>query len=287
MRLISLVAIASAFLASSAAGLAQEATPESGTVPRAPAHVHAGTCGDVGELVSSLAGAGYGLPVGGDPEATLADAEQVGPKIANAAMVSVTALATPLDQLTDENHVIDVHRTGAGDEAATRIACGAVGGFRTGSDLVFGLMEENGSRYGGTAWLRDQNDGSTTGSLFLVSGLTERDGAAGVSGTDGVATPAIDESRRIERAGLIIVDSAFAASSLRLLEDVPTVLSIYNHDDQPYYFRIGDLVSTVELPANQLTVIEFTTPTAEAYAALLLSDEDDAAGLDLLPVVVE
>lgn len=155
--------------------LAQDATPEVVFDPptRIPAHIHAGPCDDLGDVAFPLAEAGYGLPVpigpGATPTAvTTAAAATEG---ANPAAVSVTTVAASLDQILGAEHAVTAHRAGEGDEAETLIACGDIGGFRAGDDLVFGLRERNGSGYGGTAWLHDNRDGTTTVSLFLASGL--------------------------------------------------------------------------------------------------------------------
>jgi hypothetical protein len=291
MCVIRLVAFVCLFAVTGIPGAAQEATPEANVefLSVAPAHVHAGSCAEPGDVAFPLADAGYGLPGVADSEASPPAVAQLGPAGAQAAMASVTTIEATLDELVAEPHAIDAHRAEPGDEAGTRIACGVVGGISAGDDLFFGLAEVNGSNYVGIAWLRDNGDGTTSITLFLASGLVQGGGTAGGSEAagEGTAVPAVYESQRIEQAGLIVAEGLFAASALRLLEGVPTVLNVYNTDDQPYYFRIGDLVPTVELPANQLTVVEFTTPTAESYAAMLLADADEAVGLDLLPVIVE
>lgn len=278
--------------------MAQEATPEGGFNPAArfPAHIHAGTCEAPGESVWELAEGGFGLPVPVDfstPSAVTAT--YVGPDTANPAIVLVTTLDAALDDLVADSHVIDVHTAADEVEAATRTVCGVIGGFLSGGDLVFGLQEVNGSRYGGTAWLHANADDSTTVTLFLVSGLVNSaDTAPGNGGDTPVDVPeAVAEAEPlvplppvVEITALVVEGGMFTAEELALVEDVPTVLHLVNADDQPYHFRINDLVTTIELPPNGLTVVEFTTPTGGVFAGQLLAPDDEAE-LDVLPVIVE
>ena len=269
--------------------LAQEATPESGFDPagRFPAHIHAGTCEEPGEIVWELAEGGFGLPMPFEIETpSTVSATYVGPDAANPAIVSVTTLDATIRELVADSHVIDAHTAAEDVEAATRIACGPIGGFLADDDLVFGLQEENGSRYGGTGWLHANGDDTTTVTLFLVSELGNgADTTMDVPEAVAEAEPVAPLPPVFETTGLVVEGGVFAADQLTLVEDVPTVLHLVNTDDQTYHFRINDLVATTVLPANELTVIEFTTPSGGVFAGQLLT-LDDAAELDVLPVTV-
>jgi hypothetical protein len=288
VRLVAFAFIVCRCFAGGLPGLAQEATPETtlGAVTGAPAHIHDGTCAAPGEVVFTLAPADYRPPAessAGTPVAT----EYVGSAAANAAIVSVTTIATPLAGLLAAEHAIDIHHPDAGEDLASRIACGAVGGFLDGDDLVFGLQEVNASHYAGTAWLRDNGDGSTTATLFLVSELPPSarvDAAPSPPAAVTEAEPLAPLPSTVEITGVVVQDRAFAAVKLELAEDVPTVLHIVNADDQEYLIEINDLVALRSLPANQLSVIEFTTPSAGVFTGRLLSA--DGTELDTLPVTV-
>lgn len=289
MRVVSLVALALAVaLAGSAA--AQEATPESGVVAAShvPAHLLAGTCSEPAQGLAALHDAAYGLPVTEIPASPDdLQALYVGSTAANAGMVSVTHVDQPLDHLADGDHAIDVHSGLDGEEMATRIVCGEIGGFRAGGDVVFGLMEANGSRYSGTAWLHDNGDDSTTVTLFLVSGLASQAGAGAPAATPNAiarAEPLAPLPPVVEVTGVVVEDAAFAARQLTLHEGVPTVMHVVNADDGDYRFRIEDLVATTDLPANQLTVIEFTTPSLGTFDAQLLNASGDV--IDAIPIRV-
>jgi hypothetical protein len=50
--------------------------------------------------------------------------------------------------------------------------------------------------------------------------------------------------------------------------------------------KVDDLVVTTVLPANQLTVLHFTTPSGGVFAGRLLASDDETE-LDVLPMTVE
>ena len=274
---------------------AQDATPAAGFDPtvRSPAHVHVGTCDDPGDVVFPLADVGYGQPLSLDPRAAspaAVTASVVGSGAFNAAAVSATTIAATLDELVGGAHAIDVHRGavgGEGTEPETRVVCGAVGGFRSDDDLVFGLQERNGSNYGGVAWLHDNGDGTTTVFVFLVSGLIEAGGGAGAGAAEPPEDVAALEAAEapVEVTSLVVRDGAFALGRLVLREGVPTVLHVANGDDRAYRLRTGDLVTPTPIPANDVTAVEFTSPVASTYEGELLAAEGDKV-LATVPVVV-
>lgn len=279
-----------------APALAQEASPAAVFDPRTiiPAHVHAGTCDDLGDIAFPLDEAGYGLPVPVGPEvrpgATPAAVETALFPTAgvNPATVGVTAITATLDQLLDAPHAVTAYRGMEGAEAETQIACGAVGGYRTGDDLVFGLQERNGSAYAGTAWLHDNRDGTTTVSLFLASGLGEDGAVAAVVQSDEAVPTAgdVDVSAATNQdAALAVAGSSFGAEELVLRAGGATTLRVANGDDRAYRLRIGDLVAPTPIVAGGVTQIHFTTPTDAVYEGQLLHANEDRV-LDALRVVV-
>ncbi|CAA9559246.1 MAG: hypothetical protein AVDCRST_MAG19-1666 [uncultured Thermomicrobiales bacterium] len=274
----------------------QEASPAAVFDPRTiiPAHVHAGTCGDLGDIAFPLDEAGYGLPVPVGPEVrpgttpAAVEAALFPTAGVNPAAVGVTAITATLDQLLDTPHAVTAYRGMEGAEAETQIACGAVGGYRTGDDLVFGLQERNGSAYVGTAWLHDNRDGTTTVSLFLASGLRE-DAATAAVVRSGEAVPAaggVDVSAATNQdVALAVAGSVFGAEELVLREGGTTTLRVANGDDLAYRLRIGDLVTSTPIVAGGVTQIHFTTPTDAVYKGQLLHADEDRV-LDALRVVV-
>lgn len=136
------------------AGLAQtpvsEATPIVDAAASHPAHIHAGTCAELGDVVVPLE----------NVEDISAGGEAAGPDSAHAVEISRTFVDIPLDDIIAGGHAINVHLSD--DEIGTYIACGDVGGVLTEeggrTHLIMGLGELNDSGYTGIAWLGSDDD---------------------------------------------------------------------------------------------------------------------------------
>ncbi len=284
---------------------AQDAKPEAGFDPTArfPAHIHAGACDNLGAIAFPLGEAGYGLPIPDEPAmaATPAPVAAVveGQGTFSAAAVGVSVVAATLDELVDAGHAIDVHSAADGPEAETRIVCGEVGGFLAGGDLVFGLHERNASNYGGIAWLHENPDGTTTVSIYVASGLSDRSAERADTRPQDSEAATTDDWEESEVAGLVTMlpaavqeatievrDGTFGIDELTLREGEATTLQVVNHDDRSYRLRIGDLVTPTPVAPNTTTEIHFTTPTTEAYAGQLLAAEGNQV-LDTIRVAVQ
>jgi hypothetical protein len=141
-----------------AATIAQDATPEAtptGPTPR-PAHIHTGTCAEVGEVVQPLTD--LVAPVGtsaGSADATVAE-------------TSFTSVPLTLDAILAADHVINIHMSA--DQIDQYIACGALGGVLDANGaLVVGLGPQDGSGWHGIAFLSPGADGASTDiSVFIV-----------------------------------------------------------------------------------------------------------------------
>lgn len=139
---------------------AQDATPEASPVAGLdshPAHVHTGTCDEVGEVIAPL------------ENLTAPEGEATGHMDAVVAETSFTNVPVTLDAMMAEDHVINVHQSA--DEIDVYIACGAIGGVLDANGaLVIGLDEQDGSGYRGIAYLSPGADGASTDiSVFIVS----------------------------------------------------------------------------------------------------------------------
>lgn len=171
---------------------AQEASPAAAPAPVTgahPAHIHAGTCDSLGEVVYSLTTIGamggsmeeMGTPMAG-MEASPVAGEWAGAADAIPVLVSVTQLDVSLDDLLAAPYAINVHESQ--ENIGNYIACGNVGGVRTGDTLAFGLRELNNSGYSGVAILSAGSDGRTQVTVYLI----QAGSAAGASMPE--ATPA-------------------------------------------------------------------------------------------------
>ena len=154
------VAAAFAALALLAPGaLAQ--TPEGQATPVAgaqdgdgphPAHIHSGTCDELGDVVLPLED--LADPAGGGEERS-------GPATAHAVKTSETTVDMPLEEIVEGGHAINVHLSA--EEIGTYIACGDIGGAAVTdeggrTELIIGLAELNDSGHTGVAWLGADGD---------------------------------------------------------------------------------------------------------------------------------
>jgi hypothetical protein len=119
-----------------------------------PAHIHTGTCAELGEVVVPL------LDV-----TVPADAEREGAETAHPVKISQTHVDMPLQEIIDGGHAINIHQSA--EEIDEYIACGDVGGYvitdpagRT--ELFIGLRELNDSGHTGVARLGVGDDPNQT-----------------------------------------------------------------------------------------------------------------------------
>jgi hypothetical protein len=146
------VAVAGMVAMGGPAAWAQDATPQAAEAeaPR-PAHIHTGTCSEVGEVVApltDLTGATGGDRVGQARRAISAES-------------SFTSVPLTLDAILGADHVVNVHLSA--DKIDTYIACGEIGGSLTPQGtLNIGLRELNNSGYTGIAYLAPGADGAST-----------------------------------------------------------------------------------------------------------------------------
>jgi plastocyanin len=168
-----------------------------------PAHIHAGTCAELGEVVFPLTDVGEtGMMDGmmaGTPEAGAAETEMgepTGAETAFAVETSSTLVDAPLAEIVEGGHAINVHQSA--ENIDNYIACGDLGGriatgpgTEQGGTLVVGLGQLNASGASGIAVLEGQGD-RTEVVLYLARGLAG--GTTGTTeGTPAAAAPAAEE----------------------------------------------------------------------------------------------
>jgi hypothetical protein len=125
-----------------------------------PAHIHAGSCNALGELVSRL-----------EDVATPANTEREGAATAHNVKLSLTNVDIPLQALIGDGFAIVVHQSEAGGETA--IACGDIGGYVVvdpagHTELFFGLQEQNASGHTGVVRLGIGDDPDQTEVSIMV-----------------------------------------------------------------------------------------------------------------------
>jgi plastocyanin len=153
-----------------------------------PAHIHRGTCDELGDVVFPLADVGAGLIAANALDATpgsVPAGEPAGSETAEPVEASVSTVDAPLTDIVEGGHAINVHESAENIDAY--IACGDVGGRiveapELGDALLVGLRELDGSGYAGIAVLQDEG-AHTRVSLYLARGLVGGGMADGLTGT--------------------------------------------------------------------------------------------------------
>lgn len=185
-----------AALATGGSGImAQDATPVDGVggveagVPR-PAHIHEGTCDELGGVVAPLTDLTRAEDDAGTTEMQLGNVTDAIP--AEYSYTSSVPLA--LDDILANNHAVNVHESAENIE--NYIACGDLGGtVDANGSLVVGLGELNNSGYTGIAVLTADEEvlGQTNVSVFIANHDMMDAEAAVVTPTPVVATDELDE----------------------------------------------------------------------------------------------
>ena len=130
-----------------------------------PAHIHAGTCAELGDVVFPLSDVTSSWIVDGTP---MAGEDMMGGSDAIPVMVSVTTVGAGLADIVAGGHSINIHESA--ENIGNYIACGDIGGAGMGTtDLAIGLGTLNDSGYSGVARLHDNGDSTTTVTIYLMS----------------------------------------------------------------------------------------------------------------------
>ncbi|MEX1295412.1 MAG: hypothetical protein AB1Z67_04490 [Candidatus Limnocylindrales bacterium] len=151
-----------------ASALAQDDTSDemsgddmmTGSMVPHPAHIHAGACPGIGDVVAPL----NDVTVVGNEARGAADSIHVD--------YSLSTVELTLEDILAADHAINVHQSA--DDMGTYIACGNIGGHDVDGSFLVGLGAVGDSGYSGIAWLTDNGDGTTDVQVAIsFSGATE------------------------------------------------------------------------------------------------------------------
>ena len=188
-----------------------------------PAHIHSGTCAELGDVVAPLTDVAH---IGEDGERTGA-ASSIPVK------TSYTVVEVPLQEIIDGGHAINVHLSA--DEIDVYIACGDIGGVVTmdegeeENELIIGLGELNDSGHTGIAWLAAEGD--TT--RVRVS-LVEPGGMAAGAEAAQEATPVADAGADAAAESLAVEIKDFAYNPPAIEVPVGGSVTWTNQDNAPH-----------------------------------------------------
>ena len=189
-----------------------------------PAHIHSGTCAELGDVVVPLTDIAH---VGGDAETT-------GATSSIPVKSSITVVDMPLQEIIDGGHAINVHLSA--DEIDTYIACGDIGGAVTTDEgeeepeLIIGLGELNDSGHTGIAWLGAEGD-QTRVAVHLVEPASTS-GASTESAQE--ATPGAAEGADTAAESLAVEIKDFAFNPPEVTVPVGGSVTWTNDDPAPH-----------------------------------------------------
>jgi plastocyanin len=168
-----------------------------------PAHIHSGTCDNLGDIVAPLSDV-----------TELTAGESFGVPTAVLVKESDTDVALPLGDILAAPHAINVHESA--EAIQNYIACGDIGGRVIDGDLVIGLRELNDSGHHGVA--EDEQDAATD---------------AAPAATDAPATAVAAETP---------ADAAQGAEAPAAAE-VPVDIRDFAYSPNPVEIAVGDTVT--------------------------------------------
>jgi len=204
-----------------------------------PAHIHEGTCEELGEVVFpltdvSMMGMMEGMTGGEDATPTTGDmGETTGAETAIMVETSITVVDASLEEIVEGGHAINLHESK--DNIEEYIACGDIGGMlmgpmemgdrTTGEMLVVGLGELNGSGYAGVATLEGMDE-ETLVTVYLV-----QDARAGTASDEATPAAASGEIVAVELDEFEVrMPSELAAG--------PTTFQVTNVGDAEHNFEV-------------------------------------------------
>jgi plastocyanin len=243
-----------------------EATPAGGGEAAHPAHIHAGTCEELGDVVFPLNDV---VALGGDvapasTPGTMSASPEAGtdgtPGAAAAAGAgevvaeSTTEVEASLDDILAAEHAINVHESA--ENIQNYIACGDLTGPATDGELRVELQELNDSGYTGEAHLVDNGDGTTTVTVTLMT----TGGAAG--------TPEAAASDQGDAAAVVEVDiQDFAYNPDPVTISIGQRVTWTNQDSAPHTAtaRDRDVLQSGTLNQGDTYTQTFDTPGTYDY----------------------
>jgi len=220
------------------------------TDPPHPAHIHSGSCNDLGDIVYPL---------------TDVALETAGEAFGAASAVPVEESDTTIDaSLTDilaAPHAVNIHQSA--DAIQNYIACGDIGGRAVDGKLAIGLQELNGSGYQGVAILDGSDAATTTVTVYLAypgkAGESEQAATSAVATSPTAAAAQPTAEPTAEPTAAEPTAEPTAASSAN---EVPVDIVEFSFSPDPVDVSIGDTVTWT----NQGTVPH--TATAEDRGVL-------------------
>ena len=143
---------------------AQDATPDPNEAAPHPAHIHSGTCEELGDVVFPLEDVS-GEALEGTPEASPVPVGESGASEVIAR--SESTVDASLDDILAEEHAVNVHESA--ENIGVYIACGNIEGEPEDGTLIIDLEQQNDSGVEGQAVLAETDEGTVDVTITLVN----------------------------------------------------------------------------------------------------------------------
>jgi len=222
-----------------------------------PAHIHTGTCDDLGEVVYPLSNVGPGEIKNGksvELGEAIGATEDIYP-----VEISITSVKTSLAEIADGNHAINVHESS--DNIQNYIACGNIGGQPIDGDLIIGLEQRNDSGYTGIAVIHPRED-------YVVVTVYLSEGLAGEAATpvDGDTSTDAAPTQAAAAADVAVDISGFAFSQPDLQIAAGTTVTWTNQDSANHTVTSDDgAFDSGQLAQGDTYSWTFDTPGTYTY----------------------
>jgi plastocyanin len=202
-----------------------------GDDPPHPAHIHSGTCADLGDIVAPLSD--VALQTAG---------ESFGAASAIPVKESETDVAISLSDILGAPHAVNIHESA--EAIQVYIACGDIGGRVVDGELVIGLHEIDGSGHSGVAVLETDDDGTDV-TVYLAEEAAEEEAAEAAPPADAAETPAAETPAADAAPPATAAAEAPAAETAApaAAQDVPVDMRDIAYSPDAVQIAVGDSVT--------------------------------------------
>jgi plastocyanin len=195
-----------------------------------PAHIHSGTCDNLGDIVAPLSDV-----------TELTAGEVFGARTAVLVKESETDVEMPLGDILSAPHAINIHESA--DAIQNYIACGDIGGRVIDGNLTIGLRELNGSGHHGVAVLEGADDGTGVKIYLTEEGAeTEQEAAPAAVATATTAPATATEVPATAAPAETPADTAQDAEATAAAE-VAVDIRNFAYSPDPIEIAAGDTVT--------------------------------------------
>jgi plastocyanin len=225
--------IGTATLLTAALGAPLTRAQDEGDAPH-PAHIHSGTCDELGDIVEPL------TDVAEDTAG-----EKFGAAEAVLVKESETDVPLSLSDILAAPHAINIHESA--EAIQNYIACGEIGGRVVDGELVIGLKEINGSGHSGVATLMS-NDDSTNVMVFLAEFGAEGDAQEAAPAADtpvpaATTAPAAPADEATAEAAAETEEAPADTAPAQAAVDVPVDIRDFAFSPNPVEVPVGGTIT--------------------------------------------